>query len=443
MYSGIMNLNMKIPRTHRNAFICLFLCCGFSAFLGFVIQHDSQHPIDFKGLSYFSHCLLQHADPYNPSEPLRLFQADGGAYTDKFRGVVTVNLYPPTIFLLTVPFAMLPWGVAHILWMALSAGCLLLAAILIWDLAGKHSPGVSLFLPCFVLANSLIVFATGNPAAIAVGLCVIAAWCFLEERFVLAGIVCMVVSLAVKPHDSGLVWLYFLLAGGVYRKRALQVLALTAALGLPFVFWVTHVAPNWVQELRSNLQQASASSGLMSLDPSSAVVGSGTSGRVDLQSLLSVLNHDPRFYIPASYLICAPLLLIWAIFILRSSPSLRRASLALATIAPLTILVTYHRPYDAKLLLLTIPACAMLHAEGGRIARMALLMTTLGIVFTADLSLQLFLTCTENFYTSTTGTSSELIMKAVLTKPAPLFLLAMTLFYLWAYWQSGVERGRK
>jgi len=31
------------------------------------------------------------------------------------------------------------------------------------------------------------------------------------------------------------------------------------------------------------------------------------------------------------------------------------------------MLVTYHRPFDAKLLLLAVPACAMLWAEGGRI----------------------------------------------------------------------------
>jgi len=35
----------------------------------------------------------------------------------------------------------------------------------------------------------------------------------------------------------GLVWLYFLLAGGVYRKRALQALLTAVALSLPGVLW--------------------------------------------------------------------------------------------------------------------------------------------------------------------------------------------------------------
>ena len=61
----------------------------------------------------------------------------------------------------------------------------------------------------------------------------VAVWCFIRERFVPAGILCLAVSLAVKPQDAGLVWLYFLLVGGVYPKRALQTLVAMLALGLP------------------------------------------------------------------------------------------------------------------------------------------------------------------------------------------------------------------
>ncbi len=49
-------------------------------------------------------------------------------------------------------------------------------------------------------------------------------------RCVWVGILCLAVSLAIKPHDGGLVWLYFILAGGAFRKRALQSLVVTLAL---------------------------------------------------------------------------------------------------------------------------------------------------------------------------------------------------------------------
>jgi hypothetical protein len=79
------------------------------------------------------------------------------------------------------------------------------------------------------------------------------------------------------------------------------------------------------------------------------------------------------------------LLIVWAFVTLRSRPSPRRTWLALAAIAALTMLPVYHRAQDTKLLLLTVPACAMLWAEGGRIGRLALLVTSAGFVLTGDL----------------------------------------------------------
>src|ERR1019366_4930389 len=127
-------------------------------------------------------------------------------------------------FLFIAPFAMLPLATAQALWIILTGGGLILAGFLMWNLGSKYAPILSGCLIGFLLANCQLAFATGNTAGIVVGLCVVAVWCFLEDRFVLAGILCLAVSLAIKPHDAGLVWLYFLLAGGTYRKRALQTL---------------------------------------------------------------------------------------------------------------------------------------------------------------------------------------------------------------------------
>lgn len=72
------------------------------------------------------------------------------------------------------------------------------------------------------------------------------------------GILCLAASLMIRPHDSGLVWLYFLLPGGTYRKRALQTLAAILAVSLPTVLWVSSVAPYWAKELGTNLVANSA-----------------------------------------------------------------------------------------------------------------------------------------------------------------------------------------
>jgi hypothetical protein len=367
-------------------------------------------------------------------EVLRIYRAEGGdrpSDTAMVRQIATQNVYPPTAFSFTVPFAMLPWGPARMLWMTLTVGSFIFASFLIWNLGANYAPILSGALIGFLLANSEILIVTGNAAGIVVSLCAVAVWCFLRERFVPAGILCLAVSLAIKPHDTGLVWLYFLLAGGVYRKRALQTLLAAVAISLPGVLWVWQVAPHWMRELHSNILAFSVHGGIN--DPGLASTGGhGLDMLISLQTAISVFRDDPRIYNPASYLICAPLLLLWAFVTLRSRPSLARAWLALAAIAALSMLPVYHRQVDAKLLLLTVPACAMLWAEGGLIGWFALLVNTAGFVLTGDIPWAILLGFINNSHLPATGLSGQILM-AVQVFPAPLILLVMVIFYLWVY----------
>ncbi len=325
---------------------------------------------------------------------------------------------------------MLPWGPAHILWMTLTFGSLIFASVLIWNLGATYAPIVSGVLIGFFLANSELLIVTGNAAGIAISLCAVAVWCFLRERFVPAGILCLAISLALKPHDTGLVWFYFLLAGGVFRKRALHTLAVTVALSLPAVLWVWRVAPHWMREWHSNILAFSVHGGLT--DPGPASTAHGLGMMVNLQAAISFFRDDPRFYNPVGYLLCAPLLLLWVFVTLRSRPSQKRAWLALAAIAALSMLPVYHHLYDAKLLLLTVPACAMLWAEGGLIARLALLVNSAAIVLTSDLPWAILMGLIKTMHPSTNGLSGQM-WKAALTLPTPLILLVTGIFYLWVY----------
>jgi hypothetical protein len=148
------------------------------------------------------------------------------------------------------------------------------------------------------------------------------------------------------------------------------------------------------------------------------------------------LWDDPRFYNLVSYLICAPLVLAWGFITLRSRPSTRRAWLALAAITALSMLPVYHRQVDARLLLLTVPACAMLWAEGGRIGRLALAVTTAGLVLTGDIPWAIFFGVASKLHLPATALTGTILM-AVQMFPVPLILLAVGVFYLWIYARSG------
>jgi hypothetical protein len=402
--------------------------------------------VDFKELYYGSRCLLQQSDPYQVSELLRVYETErteGAPVPAIVVRVVTLYTYLPTALLLTAPFAMLPWGPAHLLWITLSASGLIFAAYLMWSLGSRDAPRASGLLICILLFGSELLLEAGNAAGIAIGLCAIAAWCFIKERFVLAGILCLALSLAFKPHDVGLVWLYFLLAGGLYRKRALQTLVVTVALCLPAILWVSHVAPHWAQELHNNLQTISIHGDMN--DPGPAGVEPQFHGAVSIsmQTVFSVFRDDPRIYNPATYLLCAPLLLAWGLATLRSRFSQERSWLALAAIAALSILPIYHRQHDSRLLLLTIPAFATLWAEGGMIGWVALLVNAAAVLFTGDTMLLLLGNLALRVHASTATLSGQLLT-IMLARPAPLVLLIVGVFYLSVYvrragcWQSGL-----
>ena len=431
-----------MTKERRNALVWILLACGISIWWGYSVGKNAHGWVDFKAVYYGTRCLLEHHNPYDVSQLDRVFlsesrESSSQALMDHVGVTLYVNV--PTTFIIITPFAMLPWGPALVLWMTLTVGAFILAALLMGKLGAKCSPQLSLLLTCILLANCECFFASGNTAGIVVCLCVVAVWCLIEERFVPAGILCLVISLAIKPHDAGLVWLYFLLAGGVYRKRALQTLFIVAVLGLSAVLWVSLVAPHWVQDWQANLAVISAHGGLN--DPSLNSVNGRTGGMViDLQSALSVFRDDPRIYNPVSYIVCGALLLVWSISTLRSRSSQSRAWFALAVIVPLSMLVTYHRPWDAKLLILTVPACAMLWAEGGAIARIALLLNGAAIVMTGDLPLTLLTIFTRNMQFSAEGVPGE-ILTVVLMRPVPLVLLAMGIFYLWIYVRRAPEKG--
>jgi hypothetical protein len=396
--------------------------------LGTVLGRISPNPMnDFKVDYYSARCLIQHCDPYNEGELLRIYRAGGEKYpSDDAAELVTVtrDVYPPTAFSFTVPFAILPWGPASILWMMLTVGSLIFASLLVWNLGANYAPILSGILIAFLLANSELLIVLCNPSGIVISLCVVAVWCFLWEAFVLPGILCLAISLAIKPQESGLVWLYFLLAGGVYRRRAVQTLLATVALSLPGVLWAWHVSPHWVQELHSNILAFSVHGGFN--DPGPASAGPhGAAKMINLQTAISVFWDDPRIYNPASYLICATLLLVWAFVTLRSRSSPTRAWLAIAAIAALTMLPVYHRQYDAKLLLLTVPACGML-------GRLALLVNTVGFVLTGDLSWMAILGLISKLFPPATGLSEHILAGAQVFS-APLVLLIMGVFYLWVH----------
>jgi hypothetical protein len=95
------------------------------------------------------------------------------------------------------------------------------------------------------------------------------------------------------------------------------------------------------------------------------------------------------------------------------------------------MLPVHHHLYDTKLLMLAVPACAMLWAEGGRTGRLALLVTGAGFMLTGDISWTMIFWFVNHLHLPAAGARGW-ILTALRVFPAPLILLAMSVFYLWA-----------
>lgn len=420
---------------HIPSLLALAVAAGISLLWGLSLARNVPGGMmGFPGLYYGTQCLLHHGDPYNPQE-LQRFYADAGAIPsgESAARVQAVALYVnlPTSFLFVAPFTLLPMHAAQALWNGLLVVTFLAASMLMWRESAGHARRVALLLLCVLLANCEIVFSGGNTAGFVVALTVIAAWCFLTAHAELAGVLCLAVALTLKPHDSGLVWLYFVLAGGASRKRALQSAAVAAVLTIVATTWVSFAIPGWLPEMRANLAAISAPGGINEPGPTSIGVNSADM-IIDLQTVFSIMRNNPQFYNTATYLVCGIIFLTWARAVLRTRITPRTAWLALSSAAALSMLVTYHRSYDARLLLLSIPACALLWAHGGIAARIGFTITALSILFTADVPATIIAICSEHLPMTKPGILPAL-QSILLGRPAPLCLLAVSVFYLWAF----------
>lgn len=425
-----------MTKARKMGLMLLLLGSGISAFSALLLQRTPHAGIvDFKIVYLGARCMIQHRDPYRESEYLRIFQQEGGIIPadpierEKFQHAVMAVVYLPSALLFVAPFAVFGWAAAQTLWMILTVALFTIACCLIWSVAADSSPPLAAGLVAFMLANTEVLFAFGNAAGVAVSLCAIAVWCFFTERFEIAGVLCLAASLAIKPHDSAAIWLCLLIAGGTYRKRALQTLVVVLAMSVPAILWVSSVSPHWVQEIRSNLEIVSARGGVA--DPGPAGISNGTGGMIiDLQTVVSVFRDDPQIYNAVTVVVCALLFIVWLVAMLRGSNSPAKMWFALAALVPLSMLPVYHRPYDAKLLILAVPACVGLWAEGGLRRWLSFLTTGAAILLTSDVPATVLTILSRKLPMYPTSVSSQMLV-VVLARPIPMVLLVMSGFYLW------------
>jgi hypothetical protein len=416
--------------------ICVALGSAIFLWWGLTLQSKARsRMVDFRVIYFNVKVLLNNKDPYNTinGEQLARDEGDKPSVSPIPATSEITCVYPPSALLVNAPLGLMSLVPAQRLWVVLNSGGLILSGLLLWEIAADFAPILAGALIGFLLANSAGLLFQGNVAGIVVSLCVIGTWCFFRERYIPLAIVCLAISLAIKPHDAGFIWLC-LLMHRMHRMRAVYALLLTAFLGIISVAWVAHVAPGWRGELKANLVAVSVRGGGNDPGPSS---GSSTivNSDINLQTIIAVIKDDPAFYDPVTYLLCAVLLILWATSTWRVDMNGFRFWAALAFLSAFTMLPVYHRHHDAKLLMLSVPACALVWSWDRRWGAAGVVVTALAIAATADLP-RVILTLAENSISFSTSTLSGKLVTILLARPAPLSISVMAIFYLIVYWRG-------
>lgn len=420
----------KIRGSRKLGLILVLVGCAFFCFRGVHDERLVLRSCDFLPVYTGARCLIAGLDPYNADALLKA-DATAGPPQSWFSDTLSFEgpVYPPTSLFVVIPFAVMRWRAAHLVWLAFIGLMFSIATCLMWELCADDAPLLAGALLGAFAATSTFLLMTANPTAIAVSLCTIGVWSALRQRLEWLGVLCLALSLLLKPQIGGFIWLYLLLAAAAYRRFAWKTLVVASLIGLPAVLWVslTPASRNWVPELYGALAENMGPGGT-----GGPGIGDPTSfAFLNLQSDFSVIWGNPQFYATATYVITLPMIVLWLWTAAKGVLARRTVLVGLACGTLLSLLPVYHRLYDVRLVLLMFPAAVLLWVErdgrGWLAMGGALVMTVVSLNWLLHfLQAHRDIPYTEPLWVRLAG------------RPYPFVTLAVAVVFLWMY--VGVAR---
>lgn len=329
-------------------------------------------------------CMVYGCNPYDTQQLERQYYERGGIAAELQPWKMEMPVYPPSTFLALSPLALLSFPAARALWFVVNAGLFVTAAVLVLAMCPPSYSWLGAALTSFFVATSGIAFELGQPAIFSISLLIIGTYLYRRGRMLLLGTLLLALSLAVKPQIGGLIVLY-LLIGGVRRRYAAGALAGALALLLcgGSILSLRPHSSAWSSALRSNIASTVEPGAINDPRPANP----NAIGDINLQTVASVYFTDPKGFNFASYAVFAALLALLAAALVKTKADRETQQethlIALGALSVLSLIPVYHRFYDTRLLLLSIPAVmlvfTMQRALGSVIA---------GITLFVDVSLQ-------------------------------------------------------
>jgi hypothetical protein len=290
-------------------------------------------------------CWVHGMNPYAPGDLVVSARA-GGAEVSEAYFLVTPSVYFPPALLLLSPLAALPWTVAKAIWLFCSLGASLWVMVALARMAKGWTVAVWSFLLAFSPLHSGI--AEGQPSVL---VCCLIAISIVTPQPYVAGLL-LGIALCIKPQ---LAFGFLFLAIALRQGRKLIAACTTGlVLSAAALMWMK---PGSLTTLISNLSAVSSASGMDS--------GSALNPRRFTLINVDTLIPQALYSIPVMAIVYAIIASVSAIAVVRAARA-GDTRMAVAVVASATVLVGYHRFYDAQILWLGIPA--MLLVVQGRMS---------------------------------------------------------------------------
>jgi hypothetical protein len=298
---------------------------------------------DFLVVFSAARCWLHGDNPYSAGD-LAVNARAAGVDVGEAYFADHPSLYPPPALAILAPFALLPWTIAKVMWIAALFGLSWWSIVTFAEGAQEWALPVACFL--FIFAHLHTGISLGQPSVLVCGLIFLS---LFTQQPLAAGLL-LGIAVTLKPQ-LGIGFLLLAAAQRQYRK-----VVAACALGLVVTGIALMLAsPGSLHDLMSNLSQTSAPSSPNSSSP----LNPSRYQLINVATLIPAPLYRPPIVIGISGII----LLITVIAVART-PDRR---IAVALVASATVLVVYHHYYDAEILWLNIPA--MLSMAQKRISR--------------------------------------------------------------------------
>jgi hypothetical protein len=291
-----------------------------------------------------AHAWTRGANPYSSLELENRLVALGRERDPSGKPIYTSPIYPPSIFPLLSPIALLRWSVARVLVVGLEVVLFLAQIPVLMNLVGWPRETKHILVAC-IAASLLAPFHTGvalgQVAMIAIPMSILSLGASYRSHHVVSGVL-LGLAIALKAQVSAVFLLYHLLKRN-WWTLTLSILIPLAAGALSIGWMSAHGVP-WLETFRSNIDVVSSGGDTDPRGPLS----------YQLINLHVLLHRFTRHYQVVNILVVAitgAILGLAAVRLRRDSPQHNWLIYA-SVLAVATLLLVYHRFYDAGVLIL-------------------------------------------------------------------------------------------